>query len=177
MSDDIQDKGTWSSQMNEMDRLSRRAAKLSERGAHYFVGWLIGAGMQKPEMSAEFEKVLHRLENDPDLRHCWRECGNADADATPVEQLTLPIFSETPLATGHVAAVTNETPAVEIQTPAILTEERPGADRAPAAPVAEEAVSEHTLSEMLEFKPESGSEKSGPAGFFAKIFRRQRVAA
>ena len=51
--------------------LQERASGLNEIGAHYFVGWLISAGFQRPEVMAELECVLEDMETDPNLQHCW----------------------------------------------------------------------------------------------------------
>ena len=156
MSDNGQSNNKWSSKVNEMNLLSQRAAKLSERGAHYFVGWLIGAGMQNPAMAAEFEKVLHRLETDPLLRYCWREFDDEDAAAAPVEQIDLSFSKELTAAATEQAAVPTE---------------------APPAPVFQELADVHARSGVVEFKDEPAPASSGPTGFFGKIFRRQRLAA
>ena len=60
-------KGTWNSQLSE------RASKLTEKGAHYFIGWLIRAGMDNPEVMAEFLRALKKVETDPSLRDCLKE--------------------------------------------------------------------------------------------------------
>jgi len=67
--------GTWSKELIE------RASGLNEIGAHYFTGWLISAGFQRPEVMMELERLLHDMENNPDLRHCWMK---QDATAGPV---------------------------------------------------------------------------------------------
>ena len=51
--------------------LEERASGLNEIGAHYFVGWLISAGFQRPEVMAEIEWVLEDMETSPELHHCW----------------------------------------------------------------------------------------------------------
>lgn len=51
--------------------LHERASDLNEIGAHYFIGWLISAGFQRPEVMAEIEWVLEDMETGPELRHCW----------------------------------------------------------------------------------------------------------
>ena len=152
-----------------MDRLSQRAAKLSERGAHYFVGWLIGAGIQKPAMMAEFEKVLARLEVAPELRHCWRDAANVDVAAAPAE-VTVAAMSNA--ASEGQADVATEALSATAGNPAIVT-------KAPPAPVFEEHVHEHARSGMVKFETASDAGPPPPErqGFFAKIFRRQRVAA
>lgn len=161
-----QDGATWSARVNEMNRLSQRATKLSERGAHYFVGWLIGAGMQKPAMMAEFEKVLARLESDPKLSHCWRGNNEVVAEA-PAE-----------------AAVAAMSIATSEENPAVATEVSPEAvakpvsvSEAPPAPVFEEYAHEHARSGMVKFETAAANAMPERRSFFAKIFRKQRMAA
>ena len=50
--------------------LAARASTLNEIGEHYFVGWLVSAGFQRPGIMTEIERVLHDIGNDPALRHC-----------------------------------------------------------------------------------------------------------
>jgi hypothetical protein len=157
----------WDTQMAEMERLSQRAAKLSERGAHYFVGWLIGAGMHKPAMMAEFEKVLTRLENDPELRHCWRDCTSEAAAAAPVET-ALDVASST--VSDEKSAVVAEVLSDVIENPAGVTE-------APPVPAFEDHSHDHSRSGMVKFEAAPDVAVSGRQGFFGKIFRRPRVAA
>lgn len=162
-----QDGASWSSRVNEMNRLSQRAAKLSERGAHYFVGWLIGAGMQKPAMMAEFENVLARLEVDPKLRHCWRDGAKMDVAAAPAEA-SIAAMSIT-VSEGQTDVAT-EALSVTDGKPEIATE-------APPVPVFEEHVHEHARSGMVKLETASDAGAPERQGFFAKIFRRQRMAA
>lgn len=168
MKDEInQDGTTWNTQVAEMNRLSQRAAKLSERGAHYFVGWLIGAGVQKPAMMAEFEKVLTRLENDLELRHCWRDAATVDVAASPAEVIVAATSIAVSEGQPDVAA---EALSAAAENPAIVTE-------APPVPVFEEHVHEHARSGMVKFETASDAGAPERQGFFAKIFRRQRMAA
>lgn len=51
--------------------LAERARRLNSNGAHYFVGWLLSAGFQKPEIMAAIEHTLRELETNPSLQHCW----------------------------------------------------------------------------------------------------------
>ena len=158
---------TWNGQMAEMERLSQRAAKLSERGAHYFVGWLIGAGMHKPAMMAEFEKVLTRLENDPELRHCWRDCSNEAVAAAPVEA-AVDVASST---------VSDEKPAAAAAVLSDVIEKPATVTAAPPVPPFEEHTHDHARSGKVTFEAVPDAEVPGRQGFFGKIFRRPRVAA
>lgn len=65
--------------------LNKRTSGLNEIGAHYFVGWLISAGFQRPEVMAELEWVLEDMETDPNLRHCWMK---EEAKAGPLNAAT-----------------------------------------------------------------------------------------
>ena len=169
-----QDEGNWGEQMTEMKRLSQRAAKLSERGAHYFVGWLIGAGMHKPAMMAEFEKVLTRLENDPELSHCWREFGNLE---TPVAAASASAVVEAESSPALEPAFATEVQVVCTESLETNLEKSNTADEATAAPGSEEQEHEHARSGMVKFETTSNSETQERQGFFAKIFRKQRIAA
>jgi hypothetical protein len=141
--DSKQTRQTWNSEH------SQRACKLSERGAHYFVGWLIGAGMDKPEIAEVFEEVLAKMETDPTLRYCWRDGASMDAVATPPEQVTFSVHTEQPVATGEVV---------------------PG-------PAESGAIDEHGRTGVIQMEAKS-ERAGGPSGsFFGKLFRRQRIAA
>ena len=149
---------TWSKQVAE---LSGRAAKLSERGAHYFVGGIIGAGLLKPELLAEFGKVLHRLETDPQLLYCWRGfTTDASTAPDPDAQFDLSFSFDTP-----VAAIAGR---------AVVTAQ---AAEAQAESVNSETGEAHSRSGMVKLDIEPAPAPSGPQGFFAKLFRRQRAAA
>ena len=133
----------WNSQ------LSQRAAKLSERGAHYFVGWLIGAGTDRPEISAEFEKVLRQMETDPKLQYCWREGDKMGDVPMSAEPAAFSIYKEEPAAAIEaVACAADPVPAPE----------HPGSGRT-----------------QVETKPDRSPEFA--TGFFGRLFRRQRIAA
>ena len=130
-------------------QLSQRAAKLSERGAHYFVGWLIGAGMDKPEITAEFEKVLRQIETDPKLRYCWREGDQTGDIPLSAEPATFSIFKGQPDAPNEAAP----SPA----DPQPVQEER-------------SASGVNPVETKLERPPVL-------TGLFGRLFRRQRIAA
>lgn len=85
--------------------LSERAANLTETGAHYFIGWLISAGMHKPEIKAALDHVLAEFETDPGLRYCWK-----GTESTSVET---------------VAAVESETSDVSSEQVPVLCEKNP----------------------------------------------------
>lgn len=167
-----QDEGNWVQQMTEMKRLSQRAAKLSERGAHYFVGWLIGAGMYKPAMMAEFEKVLTRLEKDPELSHCWREFSNLE---TPAAAASASAIAEAESIPALEPAVATETQAVFTESLETALEKSNAADEVSMASDFQEH--EHARSGMVKFETMIDPETQERQGFFAKIFRRQRIAA
>ncbi|MEO6741938.1 MAG: hypothetical protein ABIP20_16970 [Chthoniobacteraceae bacterium] len=151
---------TWSKQVAE---LSGRAAQLSERGAHYFVGGIIGAGLLRPELLAEFEKILHRIETDPQLLYCWREFQTAASTAPdPSAQHDLTFSFDTP-----VAAIAGR---------AVVTAQAAAAE-ATAEPVNSETDEAHARSGVVQFVPEPASAPAGSQGFFSKLFRRQRAAA
>lgn len=164
-----QDGATWNARVNEMNRLSQRAAKLSERGAHYFVGWLIGAGMQKPAMMAEFEKVLARLEVDPELRHCWRELSNLETPAAASASAVLEAES--------IPAAATEAQPISPESLGITLEKSHAENWAAPAPVFEDDVQAHARSGMVKFEIATDDGAPERQGFFAKIFRRQRMAA
>lgn len=168
--EDNENGATWEAQVNEMKRLSQRAAKLSERGAHYFVGWLISAGTHKPAMMAEFEKVLARLEKDPDLSHCWRGFSNAE---TPAAAASACAVSEA----ESIPAVAKELEAVSAESLGITLEKSHAENWAVPAPLFEEHVHEHARSGTVKFEmaPDAGTPER--QGFFAKIFGKQRMAA
>ncbi len=170
------DDGNWGKQVAEMKRLSQRAAKLSERGAHYFVGWLIGAGMHKPAMMAEFEKVLARLEKDPELSHCWRESSNVETPA--VAAIACEVVQAESMQKIEVA-IAPEVQAVSAENLEATIEKSNEADEANAASSAPEHEHEHARSGMVKFETTIDPEAQERQGFFAKIFRRsrQRIAA
>jgi len=141
--EDTRGNQNWNSQ------LSQRAAKLSERGAHYFVGWLIGTGMDKPEIATEFEKVLHQLESDPKLQYCWRESDRMGDVPVSAEQATFSIYQEQP--------------AIPSEAVPCLAEEEPA-----------QKYSGNRMA-PVETKPDRSPEFA--AGFFGRLFRRQRIAA
>lgn len=151
---------TWSKQVAE---LSRRAAKLSERGAHYFVGGIIGAGLLRPELLAEFEKVLHRLETDPQLLYCWRGF-MTDASTAPDP------------SAQHDLTFSFDTPVAAIAGRAVVTAQAAAAETM-AEPVSSETGEAHARSGVVKFDAEPAPAPAGPTGFFAKLFRRQRAAA
>lgn len=55
---------------NQRDFIAR-ASKLNENGAHYLVGWLISAGTQRPDVTAELDRVLREFETEPALQDCF----------------------------------------------------------------------------------------------------------
>ena len=76
--------------------LAARASRLNEIGEHYFVGWLVSAGFQKPEIMTEIERVLHDIDNDPALRHCASQEDSTAAPIAAQERSLLPA-AESPL--------------------------------------------------------------------------------
>lgn len=56
-----------------------RFSKFSADGMQHLIGRLIGQGMDKPAVKAEFERALQRLETDPGLRKCWKEGAGCQA--------------------------------------------------------------------------------------------------
>lgn len=129
--------------------LSERAAKLSTRGAHYFVGWLISSGKHIPEVAAEFERALHHLENDPNLRSCWRESHQTDDITTPGAQAALSLYQEQPATPGEVI------PSMAVQHP-------PQDQSGSSVPQVETTPALPSLV---------------PTSFFGWLFRRERIAA
>ncbi len=175
MNDEInQDGTTWATQVAQMKQLSQRAAKLSERGAHYFVGWLIGAGMHKPAMMAEFEKVMTRLENDPELSHCWRESSSLEttAAAATASESAVVLAESSP---AMERAVATEVQAVSTESLETTLEKSNAADEETSAAISQEQECES--SSLVKFETTIHPETEERQGFFAKIFRRQRVAA
>ena len=127
--------------------LSGRASGLNEIGAHYFAGWLISAGFQRPELMMEIEAVLHDMENDRELHFC------------AVQEATA----------AHPAAATEILPSPETQTPAIACEEsaRLAVVAAPPHPLRSPAHPESKPVRRLPF----------PARLFAAFFPKRRLAA
>lgn len=129
------------------EELSERASGLNEIGAHYFAGWLISAGFQRPEVMTEIEAVLHDIENDGELRFC------------AVQEATA----------AHPATVTEILPPPETQTPAIACEESPrlAVVAAPPNPLRSPAHPESKPARRLPF----------PARLFSAFFPKRRLAA
>jgi hypothetical protein len=69
--------------------LAARASRLNEIGEHYFVGWLVSAGFQRPEIMREIERVLHDIDNDPALRHCTPQEDSTAAVPAPRNPLAV----------------------------------------------------------------------------------------
>lgn len=80
------------------------AAKLNEIGTHYFVGWLVSAGFQKPGIMEEIDRALQDMENDPALAHCTLQENPAAAMTTECER-TLPPAAASPAVAAAECAV------------------------------------------------------------------------
>ena len=131
------------------NKLGERAAKLSTRGAHFFVGWLISSGKHIPEVAAEFDRALHHLEIDPTLHYCWRENGQPEKAPTSVG----------PSAPPHM----DEQPANPANPFHILTDQI--------------QPQEQSASEVAQLETAPACSSLAPTGLFARLFRKERVAA
>jgi len=129
------------------NKLAARAAKLSTRGAHFFVGWLISSGKHIPEVAEVFERALHHLETDPKLQYCWRE------SAQPEEAPT----SVVPIAPATV----QEQPAVPAIPFRVLEDQDHG----------------QPAGGLVQTESAPASSSASPGGFLARLFRKERVAA
>jgi hypothetical protein len=96
--------------------LIERASKLNENGAHYFVGWLISAGMQRPEVMTELERVLREFETAPNPQDCFAAEAKPTKKVRPAAKTVAPADETQPTvprATGsqlHVNGSASEIP-------------------------------------------------------------------
>ncbi len=93
-----------------------RAYGLNEIGAHYFAGWLISAGFQRPEVMEQIENVLLDMETDPALQHCWgqetpavlREIETTECLPSSEAQVPVAVLADTPQLSMLPAPATPE---------------------------------------------------------------------
>lgn len=83
---------------NGSAEFNARAYELNEIGAHYFTGWLISAGFQKPDVMEQIENVLLDMETDPALRHCWEQETPAALPTAEAAEILASAESQAPLA-------------------------------------------------------------------------------
>lgn len=133
--------------------LDERASGLNEIGAHYFVGWLISAGFQRPEVMAEIEWVLEDMETSPDLLHCWMK---EDAVAVLAEA-----------STGSIPQPEPEAQSVPCVNAPCLVADLPAPLPAPPNP----------LSSPVQFEPMPVRRSRFPGRILEILFGRSRVAA
>lgn len=133
--------------------LDERASALNEIGAHYFVGWLISAGFQRPEVMAEIEWVLEDMETSPDLLHCWMK---EDAVAVLAEA-----------STGSIPQPEPEAQSVTCVSAPCLVADLPAPLPAPPNP----------LSSPVQFEPMPVRRSRFPGRILEVLFGRSRVAA
>ena len=124
-----------------------RTSKLNGIGAHYFVGWLVSVGTRRPEMMAEIEAVLQKMETAAVLRQ------------SPVQ--------EPAAATANVA--TEIISPSDPPTAGTASDLNPlhGAVSAPESPLRSLPLPEATPAAHLPFA----------ARLFASLFQRRRIAA
>ena len=60
------------------NQVLERFSKLNTGGMHYFIGRLIGSGMEKPMLKLEIERAMQRLETDSHLRKGWKAADAAE---------------------------------------------------------------------------------------------------
>ena len=75
---------TWKSEFTE------KASKLNINGMHYFLGWLIRAGIQDRNIMAEFERLLHEAETDSKLRHWFKQAPEPCPDEISGDVVSIP---------------------------------------------------------------------------------------
>lgn len=63
-----------------------RFSKLNTGGMHYFIGRLIGSGMDKPVLRLEIERAMQRLETDPHLRKGWKAADSVAEQAPAISE-------------------------------------------------------------------------------------------
>ena len=127
--------------------LGARAAGLNELGEHYFAGWLISAGFQKPDVMAEIEALLKVMETDPALQYRPN--------------------AQDPMSVLQAAGESIPSPVPQI--PAV-----PCVD-APAPPAFSEQPC--PLGDLVRFEQKPAKRLPFPARLLAAIFPKRRLAA
>jgi hypothetical protein len=68
------------------NQVLERFSKLNVGGMHYFIGRLIGSGMEKPVLKTEIERAMQRLETDSHLRKGWKAADSAEEQAPAISE-------------------------------------------------------------------------------------------
>ena len=66
------------------NQVLERFSKLNTGGMHYFIGRLIGSGMEKPVLMLEIERAMQRLETDSHLSKGWKAADPIDDQAPAI---------------------------------------------------------------------------------------------